>query len=167
MKHISSIIDNYLSEALYDNSRAYLKNILSELIIPNRLYHLTSRTRLPSILKHGLKVAQSHLGGLDMGRAYIQRGIYLTNDAHEVLIQSDIPNTAQLEINSRKLKRDKFELDPEFYVDEIPDENDLWLLRRNLKSKSLKLFLVYKDDIPVNAITRIDRKYDIFTDFDY
>ena len=56
-------------------SRADLKDIISELRIPSRLYHLTSRTRLPSILKHGLKVTQSNLGGLDMGRAYIQRGI--------------------------------------------------------------------------------------------
>ena len=157
MLKAKSLIDSYLLEGPYDRVRPDLIKGLRSLRIPRFLYHLTPRSRLPLVLKKGLKVKQKHSGGLDIGSDFEQLGIYLSSDSKEVLLNTDIHNPSQLTIDSTKLDRSKFELDPEFYYDDAYDDPARVIER--LKSGDLAFFLVYKQDIPLEALVKVDRKY--------
>lgn len=84
--------------------------VLEEVVIPKKLYHVTSKENVESIKKGGLKPGQVRASEREE-----QLGVYLTDDISDIIdVQGDILLTESvvLEIDTRKLD---LRVDPEFY----------------------------------------------------
>ena len=123
--------------------------------IPRSMYHVTLSNRYPLIKSQGLKVNSrrgvSDVLGKKASLAGV-KGIYLVDSMRSYdNTGTYIPDPLVLKVDTSKLDRTKFMLDPEQYgpSDFVPDEDSLV---STINSGRRLMVLVYDGNVPANNI---------------
>lgn len=142
------IPSGYKADDVFAESDVALNDpkVLSQLKIPEKMYHVTSRASAQNMTKVGL-IAKA---GTAKGKYVTDRGAYITDNPLGVLdTQEDIniKDPVILEINTRKLN---LRIDPEYYTNTDPQS-----YVRGINAGEEEYALYSRKDIPPSEIIRI------------